>query len=89
MRRTRGPGQGIANLPGGAAVYAAAIEQHTAGAGYSPEEIHALGLRRKSPGFAAEMEAILDEIRISRAISRTSSPSCAPTRASTRKRRRN
>ncbi len=54
-------GAGIANLPGGKEVYAAAIEQHTAGAGYSPEEIHALG-EAEVARIRAEMEAILEEI---------------------------
>jgi len=54
-------GAGIANLPDGAAVYAAAIEQHTAGAGYTPEEIHALGLTEVAR-IRSEMEAILREI---------------------------
>lgn len=34
---------GIAGLPGGRRVYAAAVAHHTAGAGYTPEDIHALG----------------------------------------------
>ncbi len=54
-------GAGIANLPGGKAVYAAAIEHHTAGAGYSPEEIHELGLSEVAR-IRGEMEAILQEI---------------------------
>jgi uncharacterized protein (DUF885 family) len=55
------PGAGIADLPGGKEVYAAAIEQHTAGAGYSPEEIHELGLREVAR-IRGEMEQILEEI---------------------------
>ena len=58
---TRG-GAGIAGLPGGKDVYAAAIEHHTAGAGYSPEEIHALG-EAEVARIRSEMEAILEEIR--------------------------
>lgn len=54
-------GAGIADLPGGKEVYAAAIEQHTAGAGYSPEEIHELGLREVAR-IRGEMEQILEEI---------------------------
>ena len=55
------PGAGIADLPGGHEVYEAAIEFHTAGAGYSPEEIHELGLSEVAR-IRAEMEAILTEI---------------------------
>ena len=55
-------GAGIAGLPGGKEVYAAAIEHHTAGAGYSPEEIHELGLSEVAR-IRGEMEAILEEIR--------------------------
>jgi uncharacterized protein (DUF885 family) len=55
-------GAGIADLPGGKDVYAAAIEHHTAGAGYAPEEIHELGLAEVAR-IRAEMEAILVEIR--------------------------
>ena len=54
-------GAGITDLPGGKEVYAAAIEQHTAGAGYSPEEIHELGLREVAR-IRGEMEQILEEI---------------------------
>jgi uncharacterized protein (DUF885 family) len=54
-------GAGITDLPGGKEVYAAAIEQHTAGAGYSPEEIHDLGLREVAR-IRGEMEQILEEI---------------------------
>ena len=54
-------GAGIANLPGGREVYEAAIEFHTAGAGYSPEEIHELGLSEVAR-IRAEMEDILKEI---------------------------
>ncbi|MEZ6000079.1 DUF885 family protein [Hyphomonas sp.] len=55
-------GAGIADLPDSEAVYAAAIEQHTAGAGYTPEEIHELGLTEVAR-IRGEMEAILREIR--------------------------
>ena len=54
-------GAGIADLPGGRAVYEAAIEFHTAGAGYTPEEIHELGLSEVAR-IRAEMEGILQEI---------------------------
>jgi len=56
------PGAGIAGLPGSREVYAAAIEFHTAGAGYSPEEIHELGVSEVTR-IRAEMEAILEEIQ--------------------------
>ena len=55
------PGAGIADLPGGKDVYEAAIEFHTAGAGYSPEEIHELGLSEVAR-IRGEMEEILEEI---------------------------
>ena len=55
------PGAGIAALPGGKDVYAAAIEHHTAGAGYSPEEIHELGLSEVAR-IRGEMEAIIGDI---------------------------
>lgn len=51
---------GIANLPGGHEVYAATIELHTAGAGYSPEEIHAIGLSEVAR-IRAEMDAVIAE----------------------------
>jgi len=54
-------GAGIASLPGGHDAYAAAVEHHTAGAGYSPVEIHQLG-EREVARIRAEMEAIIDEI---------------------------
>lgn len=54
-------GAGIANLPGGHEVYEAAIEFHTAGAGYSPEEIHELGLSEVAR-IRGEMEDILKQI---------------------------
>lgn len=55
------PDAGIANLPDGKAYYKAAIENHTAGAGYSPEEIHALG-EREVARIRTEMEAIIEEL---------------------------
>lgn len=54
-------GAGIAGLPGGHEAYAAAVEHHTAGAGYSPVEIHQLG-EREVARIRAEMEAIIAEI---------------------------
>lgn len=52
---------GIANLEGGKAYYAAAIANHTAGAGYSPEEIHELG-EREVARIRGEMETIIEEL---------------------------
>lgn len=49
---------GIAGLVGGREVYAALVETHTAGAGYSPEEIHAIGLEEVAR-IRAAMEAII------------------------------
>ena len=54
-------GAGIAGLDNGLAVYAAMVEHHTAGAGYTPVEIHQLGLSEVAR-IRAEMEAIIDEI---------------------------
>lgn len=51
-------GAGIAGLEGGREVYAALVETHTAGAGYSPEEIHAIGLEEVAR-IRAAMEAII------------------------------
>ena len=50
-------GAGIAGLEGGREVYAALVETHTAGAGYSPEEIHAIGLDE-----VARIRAVMEEI---------------------------
>ncbi len=55
------PAPGLASLPGGQAVYAAAVEHHTAGAGYTPVEIHELG-EREVARIRAEMENIIAEI---------------------------
>lgn len=66
---------GIAELPGGKAAYVAAVAHHTAGAGYSPEDIHALGksevarIRREmeatiqSSGFEGNFTQFLDFLR--------------------------
>ncbi|MEZ5946154.1 MAG: DUF885 domain-containing protein [Hyphomonas sp.] len=54
-------GAGIAGLPDGKEVYLADIEHYTAGAGYSPEEIHELGLSEVAR-IRGEMEAIIEEI---------------------------
>ncbi len=51
---------GLASLPGGRRAYAAAVADHTAGAGYTPEEIHALG-KTEVARIRAEMDAIVRE----------------------------
>jgi uncharacterized protein (DUF885 family) len=51
---------GIAGLPGGREAYAVAVDAHTAGAGYSPEEIHAIGLTEVAR-IRAEMEGVMAE----------------------------
>ena len=48
---------GLAGLEGGQEVYAALVETHTAGAGYSPEEIHTIGLEE-----VARIRAAMEEI---------------------------
>jgi uncharacterized protein (DUF885 family) len=53
-------GAGIAGLKGGREVYAAAVEFHTAGAGFGPEAIHALGLEEVAR-IRAEMDAVIAE----------------------------
>lgn len=53
-------GAGIAGLRGGRQVYAALVDSHTAGAGYSAEEIHAIGLEEVAR-IRAAMEAIIAE----------------------------
>lgn len=50
-------GAGIAGLEGGREVYAALVEAHTAGAGYSAEEIHAIGLEE-----VARIRAAMEDI---------------------------
>jgi uncharacterized protein (DUF885 family) len=54
-------GAGIAALPGGREIYTALVEHHTAGAGYTPVEIHELG-NREVARIRAEMEDIIAEI---------------------------
>lgn len=51
---------GIGGLPDGDAVYAAAVDHHTAGAGFSVDEIHAIGLSEVAR-IRSEMEAIIAE----------------------------
>lgn len=54
------PEPGIVTLPGGQAAYAAAVAYHTAGAGYSAEEIHEIGLAEVAR-IRAAMEEIIAE----------------------------
>ena len=54
-------GAGIAALPDGREIYTALVEHHTAGAGYTPVEIHELG-NREVARIRAEMEDIIAEI---------------------------
>ena len=51
------PDAGIASLAEGQSVYAHQVAHHTAGAGYSPEEIHTLGIAE-----VARIRAAMDEI---------------------------
>ncbi len=51
---------GLHALPGGRAAYAAAIANHTAGAGYSAADIHALG-QSEVARIRAEMEAVITQ----------------------------
>lgn len=53
-------GAGITGLPDAEAFYAAAIAHHTAGAGYSIDEIHTIGLGEVAR-IRSEMEAIIAE----------------------------
>ena len=55
------PGAGIAGLEGGQAAYANAVSFHTAGAGYSAEEIHQLG-QSEVARIRADMESIIAEV---------------------------
>lgn len=54
------PEPGLATLNGGQEAYAMAVAFHTAGAGYSPEEIHALG-QSEVARIRAEMETVMAE----------------------------
>jgi uncharacterized protein (DUF885 family) len=54
-------GAGLAELTGGREAYAVAVAHHTAGAGYSPEDIHALG-QSEVARIREEMEAIIEEV---------------------------
>ena len=53
-------GAGIARLPRGTESYRAALEHHTAGAGYSPAKVHALG-KSEVARIRREMETIIAE----------------------------
>ena len=55
------PEPGLASLPGGRKVYADLLAHHTAGAGYSPEEVHALGVSEVER-IRGEMETIIEEV---------------------------
>lgn len=52
---------GLASLNGGQAAYAVAVSFHTAGAGYSPEDIHQLG-QTEVARIRAEMDKIIAEV---------------------------
>ncbi|WP_084420744.1 DUF885 domain-containing protein [Henriciella litoralis] len=52
---------GVVTLSGGRPYYAQEIKTHTAGAGYSPSEIHELGLSEVAR-IRAEMEIIIEEL---------------------------
>lgn len=53
---------GLATLEGGQAAYAVAVSFHTAGAGYSPEDIHQLG-QSEVARIRAEMDTIIAEVK--------------------------
>lgn len=53
-------GAGIAGLPDGRLVYSALVDHHTAGAGYSPEEIHTIG-EAEVARIRAAMQAVMAE----------------------------
>lgn len=55
------PEPGLATLEGGQEAYAVAVAFHTAGAGYSPEEIHQLG-QSEVARIRAEMDAVVAEL---------------------------
>ncbi len=52
---------GLATLDGGQTVYATAVGFHTAGAGYTPEDIHQLG-QTEVARIRAEMDKIIEEV---------------------------
>jgi len=55
------PDPGVISLAGGQEYYDAAIRDHTAGAGYTPGQIHELG-QQEVARIRAEMEAIIAEL---------------------------
>ncbi|MEP1142997.1 MAG: DUF885 domain-containing protein [Henriciella sp.] len=55
------PGAGIAGLHGGQAAYAMRVSFHTAGAGYSPEEIHQLG-QSEVARIRADMDDVVADV---------------------------
>ncbi|MEM7458991.1 MAG: DUF885 domain-containing protein [Pseudomonadota bacterium] len=55
------PAPGLASLEGGREAYAVAVAFHTAGAGYSPEEIHQLG-QMEVARIRAEMDTAIEEL---------------------------
>lgn len=54
-------GAGIASLDGGRAAYAVAVGFHTAGAGYTPEQIHQLG-QSEVARIRAEMNTVITDV---------------------------
>lgn len=52
---------GLASLEGGQQAYAIAVAFHTAGAGYTPEEIHQLG-QSEVARIRSEMDAVIEEL---------------------------
>lgn len=54
-------GAGIADLDGGRAAYAVAVGFHTAGAGYTPEQIHELG-QAEVARIRAEMDNVIADV---------------------------
>ena len=52
---------GLSSMQGGREAYAVAVAFHTAGAGYSPEEIHQLG-QSEVARIRADMDAIIEEL---------------------------
>ena len=54
-------GAGIAKLQGGQEAYAVHVAFHTAGAGYTPEDIHQLG-QSEVARIRADMESIIEEV---------------------------
>ncbi|MEM1148450.1 MAG: DUF885 domain-containing protein [Pseudomonadota bacterium] len=55
------PGAGLSTLNGGRGAYAMAVDFHTAGAGYTPQDIHQIG-QAEVARIRAEMDEIIDEV---------------------------